>query len=275
MAEEKPDELLRAAVEAVEALARRATVPLIVEKGEEGESVGTGTLFAVKEDHFIITAEHVGRYIDSYGLGVPCGPDRQEIWFLGSGVVARTERYDVAVYRIDDPESIAQLKQGWEFLGLDNVCVDAPTDIETNFFLHGYPTKLSPKIDSAIRATPVALVTTLYTGPTDNFPIASRSYDPRVDLLLNHRVRAIDPGGREVDVLELKGISGCSVWTVAPPHDWNARRLWNARQAAKIVAVETSIRASEWMRCTRWWVVLEAIRSLRTSERDLCFEAAP
>ena len=258
-----PDALLRAAVHAVEALARRATVPFVVEKDDQAESVGTGTLFEIEGDHFIVTAEHVGRDIARYELGVPCGPDRREIWFLGDGVVTKSEKYDVAVYRIDNPQSVATLKQAWEFLTLDNIELSAPT-VDTNFLLHGYPTDLSPKTDDVIAAAPVAAVTTSYTGPTTNFPIAARPYDPRIDLLLNHPMRTVDlKTGAGVDAPDLRGISGCSVWTVALPHQCDANQVWSPRAAAKIVAVEASVRAGHWIRCTRWWAVADALNAMR------------
>ena len=42
-----PDELIREAIHAVDALAQRATVPFIVEKGDLAESFGSGTLIEV------------------------------------------------------------------------------------------------------------------------------------------------------------------------------------------------------------------------------------
>jgi hypothetical protein len=177
-----PDALIQKAIEAVEALAWRATVPLIVEDGNRAESVGTGTLFEVEGAHFIVTAEHVGRHIAQYQLGVPCGPNRREIWFLGEGVVTRTAKYDVAVYRIDAPDSVSMLKQEHEFLTLDNVDLGPKT--RTTYFLHGYPTDLSPKVDDEIKATPIALVTTEYDGDLTDFPLDARPYDQQIDLLL-------------------------------------------------------------------------------------------
>jgi hypothetical protein len=78
---DRPDDIMREAFNAIDALARRATVPFVVEKNGQAESIGTGTLFEVGGQYFVVTAEHVARHIGPYELGIPSGEQRRELWF--------------------------------------------------------------------------------------------------------------------------------------------------------------------------------------------------
>lgn len=136
------DDLIQQAFNAVYGLARRTTVPFIVEMGDQAESVGTGTLIEVNGRYFIVTAEHIAQYIAQCELGIPIGGHRSEIWVLGSGLIKDVRKYDVAVFRIEDEASVARLKEGWEFLKPENVHLGTlPKDIP--IFLYGFPTPVS------------------------------------------------------------------------------------------------------------------------------------
>jgi len=258
-----PDELIREAFHAVVALAQRATVPFIVEKGDLAESFGTGTLIEANGRHFIVTAEHVARHINQFEPGIPCGGQKREIWFPGNGLVTKIAKHDVAVLRLDDDATVVRLKACWEFLTLDSVRLDMATT-RTALFLHGYPTSLSPKVGAAIRAIPMSLVTSRYNGLLDDFPLGE-PYDQNVDLLLDHQVKGVDDMGRLTDLPDLKGISGCSVWAVELPENESRQRIWQPRENAKIVAVQTGYKKGCWLRSKRWWVIKRIFDELATT----------
>jgi len=245
--------LIREAINAVDALARRATVPFIFEQGKRAESVGTGTLFEVNGQNLIVTAGHVANNFKRYELGIPSGKDRRDIWSPGEGLVTEVIEHDVAVFRLDNSQSIMQLKAGWEFLTPSNVSLDAP-DRNVAFFLHGYPQATSPKVGGEIRAVPVSLVMGLYNGPLDGFR-ENAPYDQSADLLLVHRAQGFEPGVGQSQVPKLDGMSGSSIWAVDLPRGGSEGRIWTPRESAKIIAVMISTYDNHWIRSKRWWVI--------------------
>src|SRR5262245_56905506 len=109
------------AIAAINNLAAKATVALIREEGDRAGMEGTGTLFEIRGRHYLVTAAHVVEDLGQGNVGVPCGADKKEIWVLGAGKLATIDKYDVAVFRIDLPASVARLKEAWEFLSLEDI----------------------------------------------------------------------------------------------------------------------------------------------------------
>jgi hypothetical protein len=168
--------------------------------------------------------------------------------------------HDVAVFRLDNSQSITELKAGWEFLTPSNVSLHT-SDRDVAFFLHGYPQITSPKVGAEIRAVPVSLVMGLYEGPLDGFR-ENAPYDQSADLLLVHRAQGFEPGVGQSEVPKLDGMSGSSIWAVDLPRSDSKGPILSPRESAKIIAVMISAYDNHWIRSKRWSVVERILENI-------------
>lgn len=102
---------------------RRCTIPLIRESGSQAYIEGTGTLFAVNSEHYLITAAHVLE--DRIALnqleqiGIRLDETSNEVSNLGKAHIETFRQigpFDAAIIRFEQPELIAALQKGWHFL---------------------------------------------------------------------------------------------------------------------------------------------------------------
>jgi hypothetical protein len=90
-------------------------------------------------------------------------------------------------------------------------------------------------------------------------------YNQQVDILLEHKVQAIDPQTNQIAELpDFDGISGCSVWAVFEPAKSNDR-IWSTSRAARIVAIETSYSRKLWIRTRKWFIAKKIIEHLENT----------
>lgn len=246
------------AVVAVDHLAAKSTVPLLREIGELASIEGSGTLFEVRGSHYLVTAAHAAENLSRGDVCIPCGPNKKEVWALGQGRLATIDKYDLAVFRIDEEMSVDRLKKVWQFLTLDHVWLG---DIHPSatFLLYGFPVATTTQRGILVDSTPISYVTARYDKtPTGlKYPL-----EPDVDTFLEHKAEAMDrQTNRLVAVPDLPGISGCSVWAVLDPTTTSSA-IWSPDTHARIVAIETSYLRGSWIRCRRWFVVNTMIEEL-------------
>jgi hypothetical protein len=257
-------DIQRAAIDAVCALAYWSTVPLIVDNGKHAGVAGTGTLLAADGHYYIVTANHVREEFGGLPLRLPSAPLNGKVFTAGAITVTAIEKYDVALLRLDDPATIETLRAGWRFLGPSNFWPEVELR-QALFVLFGYPNASCPREGSNMKGIPLPLVTKPFEGDADGFKY--ETYDERVDLLLTHDKEFVDANGATGTLPPLQGMSGCSLWAVSQPWEPAAHapptgKIWAPGQDARVIAVQTSVKTGEWVRCKRWWTVQKILNHL-------------
>jgi hypothetical protein len=229
---------------AIEQFMRSVTVPLFT--GEDARVfAGTGSLFAVADRHFIVTAAHVVEEVKNPAeLACPEHPVKGEIYSLGSITVARPQKssIDVAVMEMTSPETITRMREGWRFLGLRNI--RAPHDRGV-FVLSGFPVALGSHMNGKVLA-PMA---TVYTERLLDVPTEAKiPVDPTLDLFFHYDKEGVTLSNHPFTSPSLKGASGGSVWEYTPVRG----ALWSPEAAVKVIGVQSAFLRDQYFRAKNW-----------------------
>lgn len=224
------------------------TVPLLA---DGPKILGTGTLFTHEGRHFIVTAAHIFK-VDPNDPGsegilltdvaVPDGRESATIFTLGSFDIHRPDRssrVDVMVLELKDQATIAKLESGWRFLEFDSV---GQFPFNARFILSGYPFEGHNWDGENLGQNFLKLSTDpLPFVPNVDFP------EPSVDRFfhLEKDGQLLDGSTRKIP--RLQGLSGASLWAYSEPSG-----IWSASVALKVVAVQSSAKHGEWIRCADW-----------------------
>jgi hypothetical protein len=217
---------------------------------------GTGTLFAISDHRFLVTASHVV---------VPTKPEfEMTLWLIGpegtppvrlvgTRIVTHSpggvddDAADVAIWALE--ESTISGLGNCTFLRQSDIVADDDF-AEDYYFLSGFPIEWANTGRGPERgATLVTYTTQSYVGD----PPVARSYRPDWHILL-----ALG-GGMDLDgspkplPREIKGMSGCSIWR-------SYFRTQNGAETARVVAVQTgTLQNNTIIKGTRWAIVVNML----------------
>ncbi len=243
--------------------AKTATVPILEAVNGGIDQVATGTLFKVADRCLLVTARHIFDDSDPSSFCIPANPDRDpdpQTWGAITLSKPDQEEIDIAVVELQEPRTIARLKQGWRILTLNDVAL-ASTDGE--FALCGYPSGAGVRIQQDLIGSTLLAFHTVRIPPPDS---ATQPVQPDLDLFFQY-TRKAESAGIIVDTPHLRGTSGCSIWECREPQ---SGELWAAEKAFKIVGVQASMRSDySYFRAKSWSYVLELV-----SKIDPVMEAA-
>ena len=126
----------------VERFMRSATIPFLYQQENRTHSMASGTLFKIKNRHFVITARHIFDHIQPGELAYPADRMRGKSYTIGKCAIylPTSEKIDIAVVELLEAETIRKLEKGWIFLGKDNIGTPSDSGL---FALMGYPSELS------------------------------------------------------------------------------------------------------------------------------------
>jgi hypothetical protein len=246
-----------------------SNVGIIIVLDKTLHQFGTGTLFRVADESFIVTAAHVIKEAYKLDKGLCVTASNESFvrvhgnWICSSEGQYGTagDPFDIAVLQLDS-NTVERLKDNF-FLRLDDVIFDE--DLSKGIFcLFGFPSLLSRasvNVDTKLILTPFQYATYSYEGPTDMLSeyqnrfhlLLSANPNETTDIRGRHFAFANRDGNRLQFPADLGGISGCSVWMVATrdiqEEDWSKKRVG-------VVAVQTSVYSrSQIIKSTRWVAV--------------------
>lgn len=225
---------------------------LFIVEGPPIIGYGSGTLFRVGKQNFLITAAHVIDECRAAGCELRIGmgnPSRPQPIGMTDDDVAADSINDVAVIRLR-PEVIPRL-HGSHFLQLNDIALDADLE-DWRCVLFGYlATGTRPNKDYS------ELLLHNYMHWTTKFDggVNADSYDNSRHLLVEYHpvswsIRDAVPSDSPKS---LGGLSGSSLWQVFTTK--HVDQGWT-RDVAKVVAVENLVYDDRIVRCTRWEFVL-------------------
>ncbi len=283
-APEQIADAVRAMASCVPDITIKSTVAIVGAKALGISQIGTGTLLAVADMRFVVTAAHViGQAQErELTLGISGGSSGLFTALTGqcllTGSSKRNEgddKHDVAIYLLDERQTRRLI--GVEYVRIADVSFKP--DLSNGLFVvTGFPGIWSTHLtgdEEVMKSKLLQYGTYSFTGSTS----ALAGYDPQHHFLmqatpsqlLDHtgsptsfRTRSGYPAQMSTD---LGGISGCSVWLVGnmtvPATQWG-------KSECKLVGVETGVFQSRGaIKATRWNAVASllynAFPSLRPS----------
>lgn len=234
---------------------RESVTPIgLLVPGGEVVQHGTGTLFAVADAHFIITAAHVldavrdnNSALFGYAYGTTTEDGTTLVGVpLDGGHCCWPDPLDIGVIRLT-PDAVSRLT-GRRFLRLSDVCL-RPV-VPGWGWVTGFPRMMAQRQGPTTEIlNPLnwgSVISTAEPFPMENF-------DPRFHFVLEHdpaTAGRLDRG----PAIELPdtfgGISGCTVWQTWWPgedegNEWRSRRV-------RAVGVQTSCYRKHTIQATSW-----------------------
>ncbi|HEV2969251.1 MAG TPA: hypothetical protein VGY55_04615 [Pirellulales bacterium] len=239
-----------------------STVAIVVARGNDVHQFGTGVLFRVAQDAFVITAGHVARKAaeNKWTQGL-AGVSESIVALSGQWLCTDEDPFDIAVHQL--PQSTVDKLKGKVFLRFDDIDFEPQSPLAV-FTIFGFPEVWSsPSTNESEKLTLKPFEFTTYRYDRDTAALSG--YEERYHLLLDAQPRDIsldDGSAAEFRTLQglpasfpkdVVGISGCSVWRIGdlrvPIEEWG-------RDRARIVAVQTSVYSGKAaIKATRWIAV--------------------
>ena len=219
--------LVQKLAEEIHSVAERIVVPLVGYDDDRFCTIGTGTLFAVAEKTFLVTARHV--LTDNLKLGFKLG-----VWNGIEGTRPRQigaqaywpndKRADVAIFDLEN-ETMEYVRASKDVIRAGSLPRGIDGFPDGFYFAYGYPMEEVIRSEDGKRAafTPLRICTNLYHGPTP-----FQDYDPKIHLLFCAEQGAAvgESGQPKKRPTDLGGISGGPVFLVksldGSAHGWSA-----------------------------------------------------
>jgi hypothetical protein len=258
--------LSRVMSECIPGLVARSTVFIVASVNQHVRALGTGTLLAVAEHRFLVTAAHVahGGATSDATLAVSGAADGRFVALPGSWILTGerdkrdSDEHDIAIYEFG-PDQASRFDDD-AFVRVADA--DFPADLSHGYFVvSGFPAIWSSSLDPTDQPMLTKMLqygTFAYQGSV----VGLDGYNQHrhflmacsPDLLLNGKGEEIafrTRGGHAAQMpRDLGGISGCSVWMLGDLRE--PLEGWSKKQA-RLVGIETSVYIkSQAIRATRW-----------------------
>lgn len=165
-----------------------STVGIVAAKAPYVELLGTGTLLAVADHRFVVTAAHVMKEASKRTLGIASGTKGNFVALTGHCYLSAAEShehshdpYDVAIYELNEHE--CSLLTAADFVRIGDV--EFNTDFSSGFFLiTGFPGVWSTTIDEAQEMMQAKLLQ-YGTCALEGSASGLQNYDPELHILLS------------------------------------------------------------------------------------------
>jgi hypothetical protein len=247
-----------------------STVAIVIAHNHNVYQFGSGILFRIADESFVVTACHVikdAAHKYNGTLGITSANESFVAvpgeWICSSEGQYGTDKdpFDVAIYNLQ--QHAVQKLNGKRLLYLNDIDfgLQSGTGVYTLFGYPGIWSKPSTSSSEELQLKPFQYTTIAFNGDTRSF----KEYQERFHLLLEAQLKYSstekgtkatfrDLEGKYAPFPErLGGISGCSVWRIGdldvPIDDWGQKQ-------PKIVAVQTSVyHTDQVIKATRWIAV--------------------
>lgn len=264
-------ERFKIAERAVPARIDKAAVAILRTNSESTVAHGSGTLFQVADQRFVVTAAHVLRRAKEIGWGIGITGEKEIVqlpgdWLCSPQTGSQPDRGlgDIAVYKLTEAQ-VTDLGQR-EFVRVADLGLHA--DVTKGFFLLlGFPAMLSDSAHGpgeivglgAFRfATTASQVGNSLEDFDKNVHFLLDAKDDALVNMLGMRTTLRARHGVPVKLVDgVPGISGCGVWRIGRPR--TAPESWT-QDDARLVGVATAVYGkSEVIKVTRWKFVTKLI----------------
>lgn len=258
-----------------------STVAIVMVHNRNVYQFGSGILFRIADESFVVTAGHVIKGANEYDktLGITSADDSFVAvpgeWMCSSeGQYGKyKDPFDIAIYNI--PQNTVQKLGEKKYLNLADIDfgLQSGTGVYTLF---GYPeiwSKPSTSISEKLQLRPFQYTTFAFGGDTEILT----DYQERFHLLLDAQLQfSSTEEGTQFSFEDLEGksapfprglggISGCSVWRIGdlatPVDNWGKKKPKNVAVQTGIYHDSQVIKATKWIAVTT--LIHEAFPKLR------------
>jgi hypothetical protein len=252
-----------------------STVAIVLVHDGAVHQFGSGVLFRVADESFVVTAGHVAKQANQHEktLGITAANGTfvatpgQWLSSAPGQHGSLTDPFDVAIYALP-PSAVEQLS-GKTFLRFDDIDFDpkTPTSVYTLFGFPAVWSAPSTSDSNPLQLKAFQYTTTLYDRDTDSIEDYQERFHLLLDAQLEHTSCEDGSPARFHDLQGaaapfpgmLGGISGCSVWWTGdlkvPMETWSKER-------SRLVAVQTGVLPTKRaIKATRWVAVSTLIHS--------------
>jgi len=246
-----------------------STVAIVIVHNHNVYQFGSGILFRIADESFVVTAGHVIKEAHKYNktLGITSANESFVAvpgeWICSSEGQYGTDNdpFDVAIYNL--PEHAIQKLNGKRLLYRNDIDfgLQSGTGVYTLFGYPGIWSKPSTSSSEKLQLKPFQYTTIAFNRDTRSFT----EYQEGFHLLLEAQLQySSTENGTQATFKKLDGnsapfprglggISGCSVWRIGdldvPIDDWGEKQ-------PKIVAVQTGVyHTNQAIKATRWIAV--------------------
>ena len=199
---------------AVSDFMRRVALPILVERGDRQELLGTGTIFEIHGKLVIVTAKHIFDGEDLGKIAIPVRPEGPTTDYIGDVTFISPNESDgtsadVCAIEMHRERLIQYIRDKWKILGLDDTTSAAR---EGQFVVCGFPTQLITPHSRDGNANLLGTLLAFYTNRIESPSNAAEPVNPELDLFFNHEGSSIRSlSGDAVESRRFQGVSGASI----------------------------------------------------------------
>jgi hypothetical protein len=239
---------------AIEQFMLRVTIPIFC-RTARGISTGTGTLFEIGDECFLVTARHIFDNLEAEHWEIPDNPTDARSLALGRFVLHRPtdEAIDIAVLELQENNTIDAIRKGWRLLTPEHAAIASP---QGTFLLCGYPSERLQMSKGRLCGSPISGYTERLKEVPEN---AEAPVDERLDLFFHHNTQATNISGELISTPRLGGTSGSSFWEYNEPV---GQSVWTPESALRIIGIQHSFRRGEFIRAKSWEFVRALLRKI-------------
>jgi len=229
------------------------TVPVLYDGPGGADQVGTGTLLALADRYFLVTARHLFECCDPGRFAIPKGRTNADLHSLGPFNLyqAKEPEFDIAILELKEEFTVSYVKTGWQVLRLENIGL--ASSVAGEFILCGYPSQKAWRTKGSIGGS----LLTVFTQRMDIPKEADRPVHPVLDLFFFYPAEAPTLDGEIVQMPHLRGASGASIWEYREPAN---DAFWAPARVLKAIGVQSSFREGCYFRVKSWAAVLMMLR---------------
>ena len=248
--------------------AEKSIIPIIVcleNKETEGYNSGvqgTGTLFKFVDKYFIISAAHVLAPLDKRyenKIGIPIAKNKTEVRILRNCIISTPSdseisyKYDYGIIELS-VDLGKELEKNFSFLNEEHISFKIYDTM--NIYFSGYPVSWTyfDNKTNILHTVPFKLMSRMKI-PQKNYP----DYDPNAHILAEYKDSyyfGAENNNKTVAEQDLRGISGCSMWT---DEDYTLD-FWCPENNLKIIGIQTGFMEAEYIKGTKWIFLAEAFQ---------------
>ncbi|WP_143016488.1 hypothetical protein [Paraburkholderia phenazinium] len=252
----------------IEQFTQSVTVPIIFDHAEKGSATyASGSLFEIGGRYFLITARHIFEPLsDEYRRQLAYPGDRRggALYTFGNFdlCLPTEEHIDVAAMELKSPETIGQLKKGWQFLSLANVGRPEMANPGAEYLLAGYPS--DDEKHAWVREGNIkGRFLQAYSHMLPQAPAhAEKPVVKELDLFFDYAKTASEKrSGNQVQTPDLRGTSGCSVWQFVESDN----KVWTAESNMRVIGIQSGFLHTEFFRAKNWWAVAKVLEQVDAS----------
>lgn len=246
------------AASAVFDFVQRVAVPIFQSDGEHGYPLATGTFMKVNGQLVLITARHILDTCHPRDIAIPQNWRGSHLSTLGPLDILRAVEFDeleidIIAIVLTNQDNQKHFASGWTVLD-PSIGMSSHTSGVRDVLVVGYPSASFVREGYKLQSPPPLIIETTRLG---DFPAqAKHPIDLDLDLFFDHSPAGCAIHTDETSAPHPAGMSGCSIWQVAPD---NNNDVWLPENSLRLIGVQSSALPGKFLRGKSWEFVTDLL----------------